>query len=407
MKYLILMMCFTFGLYSQSTLDEYLEYGAENNPMLKAKFNEYMAVVQQIEQVDNLPEPQIAFGYFISPVETRVGAQQFKVSLRQKFPWFGKLDARSDVIAEKAKEKLKEFETIKFKLFFDIKKEWLNLYLRSKEIDLIEKQIVNYNSLREISDIRYKNSKSGLSEILRIKQKLDDFSNKKLEIYNQLKVLRSNMNALLNRTDSAEVVVSDSLNNSFDDVNIVSIDSVYKNNSELLEMAQRKKTFESEINATQLEKYPDISVSLDYTAISPRNDVNITDNGKDAFMPMLSVNIPIFNNKYDAKIQELMYKNDVVDNKITNKKNILSKEYIKILNDLADAKRNIDHYRKQIQKSKDVLAILYTEYSNNKDKFSEILTEQENIYVYEYRLEKEKVRAELALAYLNMINSKM
>jgi hypothetical protein len=78
---------------AQDELSSYLQTAAENNPGLKARFNEYMAALEIAPQVKSLPDPQLAFGYFIQPVETRVGPQQFKISASQMFPWFGTLKA--------------------------------------------------------------------------------------------------------------------------------------------------------------------------------------------------------------------------------------------------------------------------------------------------------------------------
>lgn len=75
----------------QKDLNRYLETAAENNPELQAKFNEYMAALEVVPQAKALPDPQIAFAYFVSPVETRMGPQEFKISASQFFhglvPW--------------------------------------------------------------------------------------------------------------------------------------------------------------------------------------------------------------------------------------------------------------------------------------------------------------------------------
>ncbi|HKL07371.1 MAG TPA: hypothetical protein VJ896_01275, partial [Bacteroidales bacterium] len=60
---------------AQEDLDRYLQIAAENNPELQVKFNEYMAALEVIPQAKALPDPQIAFAYFVSPVETRMGPQ--------------------------------------------------------------------------------------------------------------------------------------------------------------------------------------------------------------------------------------------------------------------------------------------------------------------------------------------
>ena len=53
-------------LSAQQELEGYLQVAADNNPGLKAKFNEYMASLELAPQVKALPDPNIAFAYFIT-----------------------------------------------------------------------------------------------------------------------------------------------------------------------------------------------------------------------------------------------------------------------------------------------------------------------------------------------------
>ncbi len=81
------------NLFGQQDLNEYLKIAAENNPGLQVNFNEYMAAMEKVPQVKSLPDPMVAFGYFIQPVETRVGPQEWRFNMAQSFPWFGLLEA--------------------------------------------------------------------------------------------------------------------------------------------------------------------------------------------------------------------------------------------------------------------------------------------------------------------------
>ena len=116
---IIILSLLVLNVHAQTELDNYLNIGAENNPGLKAKFLEYNAALEKVPQVGTLPDPTISFGYFISPVETRVGPQQAKFGITQMFPWFGTLNAQEDVVIERAKAKYEVFEEAKSKLFFD------------------------------------------------------------------------------------------------------------------------------------------------------------------------------------------------------------------------------------------------------------------------------------------------
>lgn len=103
------------------TLQEYLRYASRNNAGLKAAFEQWKAALEQVPQAKSLPDPKFNYGYFIEEVETRVGPQRQRVGIMQVFPWFGKIEARTDAAAAGAKAARKRYEAEKLKLFFDVK----------------------------------------------------------------------------------------------------------------------------------------------------------------------------------------------------------------------------------------------------------------------------------------------
>jgi len=137
-KYIIglLLLLISFMVSAQQELENYLLIAAENNPGLRAKFNEYMAALEVAPQVNTLPDPQVAFAYFISPVETRVGPQQFKFSASQMFPWFGTLQTKENVANQAAKAKYEVFLESKSRLFNEARSTYFNIYFNKKAIEI-------------------------------------------------------------------------------------------------------------------------------------------------------------------------------------------------------------------------------------------------------------------------------
>ena len=113
---------------AQKELDPYLEMAAKNNPGLKATFNQYLANLEKVPQVGALPDPQVMFGIFAQPVETRVGAQRANISVSQAFPWFGTLGAQEEAATMMAKASYEQFKDAKHKIFFEIKSIYYDLY---------------------------------------------------------------------------------------------------------------------------------------------------------------------------------------------------------------------------------------------------------------------------------------
>jgi len=102
-------------------LGDYLRYASLNNAELRAKFEQWKAALEQIPQAGALSDPKFTYGYFIEEVETRVGPQKQKFGIMQVFPWFGKIQARTDVAAAKAQAAKQRYETTKLKLFRQVK----------------------------------------------------------------------------------------------------------------------------------------------------------------------------------------------------------------------------------------------------------------------------------------------
>ena len=90
-------------LTGDSTISDYLEYAAYNNPGLKAAFDRWTAALEKIKPARTLPDPRLSYSYYLSEVETRVGPQEYKLGISQKFPWFGKLDLKGEMAAQAAK----------------------------------------------------------------------------------------------------------------------------------------------------------------------------------------------------------------------------------------------------------------------------------------------------------------
>ena len=81
----------TISLSKAQSLEDYFVMAAENNPKVQADYKEFEIALQKTAQVNALPDPTLSLGYFLSPIETRVGAQRARAELSQMFPWFGTL----------------------------------------------------------------------------------------------------------------------------------------------------------------------------------------------------------------------------------------------------------------------------------------------------------------------------
>jgi outer membrane protein TolC len=195
----------------QNQLNHYLQQAAQNNPELKAQFREYLAALQQVPQVTTLPDPEAAFGYFIRSTETRVGPQQARVGLTQMFPWFGTLGARGDAATQMAKARFETFQESRNSLFFNIKKTWYRLYLIDQSIQITRKNIDILETFESLATSRYETAQASQVDILRVQIEKEDLNVREAELEDSKKVLQQRLNEFLNRRETQQVDIADTL----------------------------------------------------------------------------------------------------------------------------------------------------------------------------------------------------
>ncbi len=408
MKYIIsiitLLMLIVPEIRGQDVLNDYLKQAAEKNPALQAKFKKYMAAMEKVPQVNTLPDPQIAFGYFVSPVETRVGAQQAKVSLKQRFPWFGTLNAQEDHKTKLAQVKFREFEAMKVDLFYNVKKVWYDIYVLEKEIDFVEKQIEFYKSFQSIANTKVEAGKAKISDVIRINIRLDYLNNRLEDLQDKRAPLRVEFNKLLNRDENEEVEIADSIDEaSLPQERETIIDSVIAANSELNVIRAQERAGESAIDLAKLKGYPGIGVALDYAFVNERTDMQVNDNGKNIFMPMLSFNVPIYRRKYNSMVKEEQLKLDAVQEMYGDKMNNLEKSFEDAIFAYENAQKDIRLYNRLINQAQDAQSVLITSYSTAGSEFNQIVDFQEEILKYELKLEKARAKLNVSIAAIDKL----
>ena len=166
--FIILLLCLNYTVFAQEQLADYLRLAAAENPTLKASYASYMAALQRVDQSKSLPDPTLSFGYFISPVETRVGAQQFKLSVSQMFPWMGTLKTQESLAAAQAKVQFEAFLEAKNQLFLKVQNAWLQLYSLEKEIALSQKNLGILESYEPITKTKYESNLVSLADLVRV-----------------------------------------------------------------------------------------------------------------------------------------------------------------------------------------------------------------------------------------------
>jgi outer membrane protein TolC len=94
------------------SLEWYVTRALATSPEMNAAFARWRRAVLGISRARRLPDPTISYAYFVRSVETRVGPQRHRLSLRQAFPWPTQLSAGGESAALEAQAEERRFEAL-------------------------------------------------------------------------------------------------------------------------------------------------------------------------------------------------------------------------------------------------------------------------------------------------------
>ncbi|MBS2212914.1 TolC family protein [Carboxylicivirga mesophila] len=389
----------------QEELNKYLTIAAENNPGLKAAFNNYLSALEKAPQVRALPDPQLAFGYFIQPVETRNGPQEFKFSATQMFPWFGTLKAKENSTIQQAQAQYELFEEKRSKLFNEVKANWYNLYFTNKAVGITLENIDILNTFKKLAAVKVETGKVSAVDQYRIEMEVNDLEDQLANLRDKQYVQEVAFNKLLNVEEPVTLTWPDSLwTTDFYLNKSAALDSIKAKNHQLLSIDMQKEALAFKKQAAKKAGAPSFSLGIDYVAIG-KGANNLS--GKDAIaFPKVGLTIPLYRNKYQSMVQEVVYLEMAKDYERVDKANVLEVLFENTWKDYSDAHRRIDLFDAQLSLARKAMKLLETEYAYANKNFEEILRMERRLLQYQLELEKARTDKQAAIAFIGYLMGK-
>jgi outer membrane protein TolC len=105
--------------------------------------------------------------------------------------------------------------------------------------------------------------------------------------------------------------------------------------------------------------------------------MDFSDNGKDVLMPMVSLSIPIFNNKYASRSAQNELRQDEINAQKANRLNILQTALSTAFNRSEAARISYETQIKNLQQARDAEEILIKNFETGTIDFKDVLDIQE------------------------------
>lgn len=370
---------------SAQSLEDYLKIAAENNPGVKAAYLEFEASMQRLPQVSSLPDPTLSMSALGQMIETRVGTQEARFSLMQSFPWFGTLKAKKEVAALEADAKFQAYLDRRNELFLKVKTAYYELYEVKHHIHHKMQNGLILKNLHTFALSKFENGTAPMTDVIRV-DIMENDNRTDVDIFrDSRKPLEVQFNRLLNRPDTLAVSIPDSIPMLFDREILLSQQN-FENNPNLQQWDKKMQAAQAQEKVAVKNGLPNIGLGVDYSIISERSDVNFSDNGQDAIMPVVSISLPIFRKKYKAAQQEANLLQKAYLEMKTETENQLFSAWQTNLFELEKAQKQIELFQQQLVKTQQTIELLLSAYSNGTTDFEEILRMQQQLLRYQMEI---------------------
>ena len=288
-----LVSCF-LSLFTQAQqLQTFIQEAEENSPKIQAYTLRHNIAEEKVKEADWIPNTEFSAGYFVSEPETRTGAQRARFSARQMLPWFGTITARENYASSRAETSYVEIVIAKRKLALSVSQTYYRLYEIRTQQKVLEENIQLLKTYEKLALTSVEVGKASAVDVLRLQIRQNELQQQKDVLAEAFLGTQIAFNTLLNRETSTAITIVEQLSLS-NETTVYSANAL-RLNPELLEYDKRYESIAKSELLNQAEGQPMIGFGLDYVPVSERSDLNFSDNGKDIFMPMVSVSIPIFN----------------------------------------------------------------------------------------------------------------
>jgi outer membrane protein TolC len=377
MKYINIIICLLFvsAFAKAQQLQSFISEAVVNSPDIQAYNLRHNIAEEKINEADWIPNAEFSAGYFVSEPETRTGAQRARFSVRQMLPWFGTITARENYASAMADSEYVEIVIAKRKLALSVSQSYYRLYSIKEKQKVLDENIQLLKTYEKLALTSVEVGKASVVDVLKLQIRQNEVQQQKGVLDEGYLGEQTTINKLLNREGTAEVAILEEFMLPNED-DVLAVDALTLNP----ELLKYDKLYESVVQSEELnqaERNPMIGFGLDYVPVSERPGMSFNDNGKDIFMPMVSVSVPLFNNKYKSTSKQNELKQLEIKSQKDSRLNVLESAFAQAISQRNQAKIKYNTQVKNLKQANNAEEILIKNYETGTIDFNDVLDIQE------------------------------
>ena len=388
----------------KADLSDYLSFAALHNPGLEAAFARWKAALERIPQARSPDDPRFTYRHFIVAQAMRDGDMRNTFEISQMFPWFGKLELRGDIATREARAAQQRFEMERLKLYNRVKQAYYEHYYLSRAIAVAQENVQQLKHIEDAARARYAAAAGSQADLIRAQVELGKLENELRSLEDLRGPTVAKLNAALNRPADAKVPTPGPIAEDGTDLADRQLSAwLSESNPELKGMDFDVAREKLAVELARKDYFPDVMVGFEIDQMS-RGSGMTNDEMNPPLALMVSLNIPIWWEKYAAGVREAKARYWAAQRDKTEKANSLGADLKMAAYNCRNAQRKIALYRDTLlPKARQSLKSIQVEYQTGKASFTDLIDAQRILLEFQLSHERALADRQQALAEMEMI----
>jgi len=281
------------------SLASYVAYAMKRNPQLRAAFERWRAAVHSIATKRQLPDPTISYGLFVRRVETRVGPQRHRFSLRQTIPWPSKLGTAADAASDEANAAEQMFRARALAIRRRVAAAYWAIWLLDRETEIQGKQRTLLRALSAAVRARVEIGKASLADLNQVDLSVSRLSDQLQSLAARRRAARARLVDVIGAPADTPTPLKASEPGT---------GLPHRQRAELERLALAHPAISAvELKAAaEIDRarhahtggLPNLMLGLDYIETGPAAMAGVADSGKDPVIVSVGISLPIWRGSY-------------------------------------------------------------------------------------------------------------
>lgn len=382
------------------TLEEYLELAERQSPVIAAAIARHEAALAMELRAGGLPDPVVTYGHYFEEVETRVGPQVYRLGVRQRLPWFGKLSLAEDAARERAAAAADRVRAARLDVAVSVTSAFADYAYHGRATEITEERVALLNSLYEVVRSEYSSGRASYGDVMKAQVGLARVEDSLASLRAARMALSSRLAAAVGIAGGEALPLPDVIPEPILPKVQASVTAFEARSPDLLALGHEVEAARYERRLAGRSYFPDLNVGVDYIATDDAL-MPTEDSGKDPVIGVASVSLPLWFGKHKGTMSNARASLKAAERMAEQRTNELIAELRMAEFELDDAARRVELYAERlVPAAEQSVAATQAAYRAGTADFDALVTAHEAALEFELALERARADALIAEARL-------